>query len=45
MLTDFLTAILAAILLGGGAWYLFAFVRYMRSGQYDVDKRFRELSR
>lgn len=45
MLTDILTAILAAILFGGGGLYLIAFIRYMRSGQYDVDKRFRELSR
>ena len=45
MLTDILTMILAAILLGGGGWYLFELIRYMRSGQYDVDKRFRELSR
>ncbi len=45
MLSDLLTAILAALIFGGGVWYLIEFIRYMRSGQYDIDKRFRELSR
>ena len=45
MLTDILTAILAVTLIGCGGWYLFEFIRYIRSGQYEVDKRFRELSR
>ena len=44
MLTDILTAILAAILFGGGGLYLIAFIRYMRSGQYTVDKRFWEVT-
>ena len=44
MLADILTAILAAILLGCGLWYLLTFVRYMRSGQYTVDKRFWEVT-
>ena len=44
MLTDIFTAILAILLLGGGLWYLLAFVRYMRSGQYTVDKRFWEVT-
>jgi hypothetical protein len=40
MLADILATILAAILISGGLWYLLAFARYMRSGQYTVDKRF-----
>lgn len=45
MLTDILAAILAILFLGGGGWYLFALLHYLRSGQYEVDKRFQELTR
>ena len=44
MLADILNAILAAVIFGGGLCYLLAFVRYMRSGQYTVDKRFWEVT-
>jgi hypothetical protein len=39
MLTTALVILLTALLLGYGAWFLFEFIRYMLSGQYDIDKR------
>ncbi len=40
MLTNLITLLIAVLILGGGGKYLFEFIRYLRSGQYEVDKRF-----
>ena len=45
MLATLITILLAAIILGYGSWYLYAFIRYITSGEYDIDKRFREMKR
>ena len=45
MLTTFIAILLAAIVLGCGGWYLYEFIRYITSGEYDIDKRFREINR
>ena len=45
MLSDIFAVILAVLIFGGSIRYLFAFIRYMRSGQYEVDKRFWEITR
>ena len=45
MLTTLLTILLAAVIVGYGGWYLYQFVRYVVSGEYDVDKRFRDMTR
>jgi hypothetical protein len=44
MLTT-ITIILAAIVLGYGLWFGLGVIRYIRSGDYDTDKRLRELRR
>ena len=45
MLTTFIAILLAAIVLGCGGWYLYEFIRYITSGEYDIDKRIRETTR
>ena len=40
MLENLICILFAAILLGCGGAYLFAFARYIASGKYVVDKRF-----
>jgi len=45
MLADIVAVILAILVSAGGLVYLFALIRYVRSGQYDVDKRLQKLSR
>ncbi|MEI7846277.1 MAG: hypothetical protein WCK35_10780 [Chloroflexota bacterium] len=45
MLANLLCILLVLILLGAGGAYLFAFVRYIKSGQYAVDKRFMDVTR
>ena len=45
MPTAILTILLAAIILGYGGWYLYVFIHYITSGEYDIDKRFREINR
>ena len=42
MLTTLIAILLAAIVLGYGGWYLFTFIRYVTSGEYEIDKRFQE---
>ena len=44
MLTT-ITIILVAAVLGYGLWFGFGVVRYIRSGDYDTDKRLWELRR
>ena len=44
MLANLICILLAAILLVGGGAYLFAFVRYIFSGEYAVDKRLRDIT-
>lgn len=44
MLANLICILLAGILLGGGSACLFAFVRYIASGKYAVDKRFRDVT-
>ncbi len=45
MLANLICILLAAILLGAGGAYLFAFVRYIASSKYAVDKRFTDVTR
>jgi hypothetical protein len=45
MLTTLLTSLLAVIIFGSGGWFLFNLVRYIASGEYDVDKRFWDVTR
>jgi C4-dicarboxylate transporter len=45
MLANLICILLAAILLGGGGAYLFAFVHYIASGKYAIDKRLRDITR
>jgi C4-dicarboxylate transporter len=45
MLANLICILLTAILLGCGGAYLFAFVRYITSGKYIVDKRFMDVTR
>ena len=40
-----LVLLVAAILLGGGLWSLFTFIRYICSGEYETDKRLWEITR
>ncbi len=44
MLTT-ITIILTAIVLGYGLWFGFGVFHYIRSGEYDTDKRLWELRR
>ena len=39
-----LAILIAALVLGGGLWYGFTFIRYIRSGEYETDKRLREIT-
>ncbi len=44
MFTIFLTAI-ALLVAAWAVWFLFALVRYIRSGNYDVDRRLDNIGR
>jgi len=44
MLTLF-TILLSALILGYAIWFLLELARYIRSGEYDIDQRLRDLSR
>jgi hypothetical protein len=44
MFTIFLTAI-ALLVAAWAIWFLFALVRYIRSGDYDVDRRLDNIGR
>jgi len=35
--------LIAALFLGWAVWFVIATIRYIASGQYDVDKRLREI--
>lgn len=39
-----LAIVIAVLVLGGALWHLFSFIRYVRSGEYAIDKRLWELS-
>ena len=39
-----LAIVIAVLVFGGVLWHLFSFIRYVRSGEYEVDKRLWELS-
>ena len=41
---DLLAAFLCAVILGTGCRYLLACIRYIRSGQFEVDRRLREVT-
>jgi hypothetical protein len=45
MLATILILLLAALVLGYAGWFLFEFIRYLRSGQYDIDQRIRDVTR
>jgi hypothetical protein len=44
MLAAILILLLAALMLGYAGWFLFEFIRYLRSGQYEIDRRIREVT-
>ena len=43
MFAALLSLLVAALLLVPAAWFLFAFIRYMVSGEYDIDQRLHEI--
>ncbi len=45
MLTTILTILLAVIVLGSALWFGVGVLRYIRSGEYDTDKRLWEIGR
>jgi hypothetical protein len=45
MLITLLTILLAVIVFGYGLWFGIGVVRYIRSGEYDTDKRLWEIGR
>lgn len=45
MLFTILTLLLAGLVLGYAGWFLFEFIRYLRSGQYEIDQRIRDVTR
>ena len=40
----FLAIGIAVLVFGGVLWHLFSFIRYVRSGEYAIDKRLWEIS-
>lgn len=42
--TIFITLI-ALLILGWAIWFIIGLVRYVRSGDYDIDKRLQNISR
>ncbi len=42
---NILFGILALLVLLWAIWFVIGFIRYIRSGDYDVDKRLQEVSR
>ena len=38
-------ALIALLVLGWAVWFVVGLVRYVRSGDYDVDKRLEKISR
>jgi len=40
-----LAALIALLVLGWAVWFVVGLVRYVRSGDYDVDKRLQNISR
>ena len=45
MLTIILSTLLAVFMIGYGLWFGSGLVRYIRSGEYDTDKRLSEIGR
>lgn len=39
------TALIALLVLGWAIWFIIGLVRYVRSGDYDIDKRLQKISR
>ncbi len=37
--------LLALIVLGWATWFLIEFIRYIRSGEYEIDQRLRKIAR
>ncbi len=37
--------LIAALVLGWAIWFVIEFIRYISTGEYDVDKRLRDISR
>ena len=40
----FFVILIAALVIGGGLWQLFTFIHYIRSGEYETDKRLWEVT-
>ena len=41
---NILVTVISVIVIAGALWHLFSFVRYVRSGEYETDKRLWEIS-
>lgn len=37
--------LIAALVLGWALWFVIEFIRYITTGEYEVDKRLRDISR
>ena len=40
-----LTILIAILILGWAIWFLIEFIRYVRSGEYEIDQRLRKIVR
>ena len=38
-------SVIAALILGWAFWFVIEFIRYVLSGEYEMDKRLREISK
>lgn len=36
--------LIAMLILGWAVWFVIEFIRYVRSGEYEMDKRLRDIS-
>lgn len=41
----FIAFCIAALLLGWALWFLIEFIRYVASGEYEIDQRLRNLNK
>ena len=39
-----LTALIALLVLGLAIWFIIGLIRYVRSGDYDIDRRLQKIS-
>jgi hypothetical protein len=37
--------LIALVIFGWAIWFLFEFIRYVASGEYEIDKRLRDIHR